>query len=103
MTSLFHNPTLLDYDHAICERSARESMTDNEEDTIARILTDVAQNACFGLYVQRRRGFIEDQYPRALEQGPRDREPLLLAARQPGTALADLGLIALRQSLDRVC
>ena len=70
MTSLFHNPTLLDYDNAICERSARESMTDNEEDTIARIVTDVSQNACFGLCVQRRRGFIERQNRPFLKQGP---------------------------------
>jgi hypothetical protein len=60
VTSLFHDPTLLDYDHTVCKRGARESMTDDEEDTIARIFTDVAQNACFGLCVKGRRGFVEN-------------------------------------------
>ena len=44
--------------------------------------------------VERGRRLVEDQDPRVLEQHPRDRDPLLLAARQLVAALADDRVVA---------
>jgi len=42
-----------------------------------------------GLGVDRARRLVEDQDARVLEEGPRDRDPLPLAARELGPPLAD--------------
>ena len=42
-----------------------------------------------GLGVDRRRGFIKDQDRRVDQKGPRDRDPLALAAGERLPALAD--------------
>ena len=47
-------------------------------------------------------GFVEDENARLLEQRTGDGDALFLAARKPGTALADLGLIAVGQGFDGV-
>ena len=44
--------------------------------------------------VEAGRGLVEDQDPRPLEQRAGDGDPLPLPAREPGAALADLGLVA---------
>ena len=50
------------------------------------------QRLCFG--VQRRRGLVEDQQPRVLQQRARNRNALALATRQFGAALAEQGVVA---------
>ena len=52
--------------------------------------------------VERRRGLVEDEDPRVLEQDPRDRDALLLAARELVAALADHRVVALGQLDDPV-
>lgn len=51
-----------------------------------------------GLRVQRARRLVEQEQRRVLEERAREREPLALAARQGEAALADDGLVALRQA-----
>jgi hypothetical protein len=50
-----------------------------------------------GAAVERARRLVEDQDRRILEQGPRDRDALLLAARQLQSALADFGVVTVGQ------
>ena len=52
--------------------------------------------------VEGRRRLVEDQDPRILQQDPRDRDPLLLAARQLVAALADDRVVAVGQLRDPV-
>ena len=52
--------------------------------------------------VERARRLVEDEDLRVLEQRARDREPLLLAARQAIAALADDGLVSVGQAGDEV-
>ena len=52
--------------------------------------------------VERGRRLVEDEDPRILQQDPRDRDPLLLAARQLVAALADDRVVAVGQLRDPV-
>ena len=52
------------------------------------------------LRVDRREGLVEDQHRRIAQQGPRDRDALALAARQPDSPLPDDGLVSLREARD---
>ena len=47
--------------------------------------------------IQRACCFVKDQHPGAFEQGPSNRQSLILSTRQASTALTDRRLIALRQ------
>ena len=55
-----------------------------------------------GLGVERRGRLVEDQDRRVLEEHARDRQALLLAARELDAALADDGVEAVRQGGDEV-
>ena len=57
-------------------------------------------NQTLRLGIQRRRRFVENQDPGVLENGPRNRYPLLLAAGQLVAALADHCIITVRQGRD---
>ncbi len=54
-------------------------------------------DGAFALGVERAGGFIEQQDRGILEQRPSDRDALFLATRQTGTALAEVGAIAIRK------
>ena len=55
-----------------------------------------------GLHVQRRGRFVEDQDRRIGQERARHRHALTLAARELHAALADFGVVALRQLGDEV-
>jgi len=55
-----------------------------------------------GAGVERRGRFVEDQDGRVLQHHARDRDPLLLAARDLQPALADQRVVAVRQKADEV-
>ena len=52
-------------------------------------VADRVDDALFGQRVERRGGFVEDEQVRMPQQGPRDRQPLLFAARHLDAAFAD--------------
>ena len=52
------------------------------------------------LRVERARRFVEDEDGRIVDQRARDRQPLLLTARQVGRSFLDVGVVAVRHSLD---
>ena len=54
-----------------------------------------------GLVVERARGLVEDEDRRVAQDGARDRDPLLLAAREAVPALADDRVVALRERRDQ--
>ena len=54
------------------------------------------------LGIDRGQRLVEDQDRRVAQQRAGDRQALALAAGQPGAALADHGLVAVRQRLDEV-
>ncbi len=52
--------------------------------------------------VERTGGLVEQQDRRVLEDRPRDRDALALAAREPRATLAEEGVVALRQTADEL-
>ena len=77
-------------------------MGDEYRAHLAAQLIDGLREVLGRFRVEARCGLIENQQLRALEQGPRNCNALLLAAREPGAVLADFGLIPLRQAFDRL-
>ena len=59
-------------------------------------------DGALGARVERRRGLVEDHQRRVLQEGARDRDALLLAARKLHAALADHGVVLLRQRQDEL-
>ena len=74
-----------------------EPMRDDQRRAIAHELDQRLLDAPLGFVVERRRGLVEDQDGRVLEQRARDGDALALAARQQRAAIADRGVEALRQ------
>ena len=75
-------------------------MGDEQHADAAFELVDGVGKAFSGVLVQRAGGFIEDQDFGALEQRAADGDALFLPAAQASAALANLGLIPLRQLLN---
>ena len=75
---------------------------DEKQGNLALEAVDGAGERFSGLGVQHTGRFVEDQDLGALEQGAGDGQTLTLPAGQTDAALADLGLVALRQSVDEI-
>ena len=59
-------------------------------------------DGALGLRVERGRRLVEDEDRRVAQDRPRDRDPLPLAAREAVAALADDGLVAVREAGDQL-
>ena len=75
-------------------------MGNNERGSSLERFDECLLDEGFVLGVEVRRGLIEDHDGRILEQHSSDRQPLLLAARQAVSALADDGVEAIGQIVD---
>src|SRR3546814_2113167 len=75
-------------------------ISDWSSDVCSSDLVERRLDRRLGAAVERARRFVEDQDRRVFQQRSRDRDTLLLAARQLEPALADLGLLPLRQQRD---
>ena len=80
----------------------RQAVSDGQRRTIARDLLQLCLDRLLRFRVEGRRRFVEDEDRRLLENGARDRDALLFAARQLEAPLADLRLIAERKSRDEI-
>lgn len=65
-------------------------------------LLEHALDELLGLGVEGRRGLVEQQQARVADQGPRDRQALLLPARQEHAPEADLGVVPVGQRHDEL-
>ena len=73
---------------------------DREDRRLVLLRPQLVHDRGLGLGVERRAGLVEEQELRIGIERPGDRDALPLAARELQPALADLGLVALRQALD---
>ena len=78
----------------------RQPVSDDERGTPFRYLLEFRLDRLLGGRIERRSRLIENQDARILEDRARDRHALLLAARELQAALADAGLVTLRQGFD---
>ena len=60
----------------------------------------VVEDLLFCLGVDARSGIVEDENPRVRQQGTRDRDPLLLSAREIDPLFAEHRLVAVGERID---
>ena len=102
MGARFDNSTAFDDMDHIGVGNRRQSMCHHQcGPTSCRRVESLLDNA-LAHSVERRGRFIEQQHGRILEQHARDRDALLLAARQSVTALPHHGVVAIRKADNRV-
>ena len=77
-------------------------MGDHEGGAPGHRLGERELDALLGGGVDRGGGVVEDQHARVGDERARDRQALALAAGERDAALADLGVIALRQARDEL-
>ena len=79
-----------------------EAVRDRDHRPALREPLERGLHRALGLRVERRGGLVEDEDRGIAQDRPRDRDALLLAAREPVAALADDGLVALGERGDQV-
>ena len=80
----------------------RQPVRDDERRVAARDAVELGLYRLLRLRIERRSRFVEDEDARVLEYRARDRDALLLAARELEPALADARFVAVRQARDEV-
>src|SRR5688500_17653420 len=87
----------VEHDDLVGIANGREPMGDRDHGTALREPLERPLDRSLGLRVERRGRLVEHEDRRVAEDRPCDRDPLLLATREAVAALADDGLVALRQ------
>ena len=77
-------------------------MGDDDGRAILHKVLDSILNEAFGLGVERRSGFVEDEDRRVFEDSTSNRYALTLATREARTTVANVGLIAIGGSHDEL-
>ena len=77
-------------------------MRDRDDRPSLREALERGLHRTLGLRVERGRRLVENEDRGVAQDRPRDRDPLLLPAREPVAALADDGLVAVRQRRDQI-
>ena len=100
MRAEFDDPARVDHGELVGAADRGEAVRDDEcraarHEPLERLL-----DGALALGVERRRCLVQDEDRRVLQQGARDREPLPLAARQAGAALAHARVESLGESVD---
>ena len=94
MAAAFDDPACLEHDDLVGMHDRRQPVRDHDRGPAALDIFERALDLGLGAAVERAGRLVEDQDRRVLEQRARDRDALLLAARQLQPALADPRLIA---------
>ena len=102
MRARFDDASGVDHDDAVGVDDRREAVRDHDRGPAAQRLVERPLDRELRLGVEVRGRFVEDHDRRVLQQEPRDREALLLAARHPVPALADDGVETVGQRLDEI-
>ena len=96
------DPSVLQDDDPVRVLDRREAMGDEEDRALPAQAVDRGLDGALGLGVERARRFVEDQDRSLGEDGPGDRHPLALAAREPEPELAGHRVVALGQPFDEL-
>ena len=79
-----------------------QTVRDHDHGAPARQAVEGCLQRDFVLRIGVRRGFVQDHDRGVLQERPRNGQPLALAAREPGAALAEPGLVPLGQRRDEL-
>src|SRR6185312_3074292 len=94
------DPAAVEDDDLVGEGDGREAVGDYEGGAAGHRLAQAGFDRRLGGRVDRGGGVVEDQDPGVGQDRPGDRNPLPLAAGEGEAALADPGLVAVRQLAD---
>ena len=89
MRAALDDATIVEHDDLIRIHHGRKPVRDHKRGVSARDAVELGLDAFFRFGIERRSGFVENQDSRILENGARDRDPLLFAAGEFQTAFAD--------------
>ena len=101
MGAAFRQLALVEHEDRVGVGNGREAVRDRDRGAVGRHGVERGEDVLLGAGVERAGRLVEQQDRRVLDEGPRDRDALLLAARELEPALAHLGGEALRQALDQ--
>src|SRR3954447_23676956 len=96
------DPAAIEDDELVGARDPRKAVGDDDRRPVLRGRLRPERDLRLGRRVGRRRRGVEDQDARLEEEGARDRDPLALPAGERDAALADHGVVAIREPLDEV-
>ena len=102
MAAALGDPAAVEHDDLVGIDDGRQAMGDHQGGAAAAHLFQRALDLLLGAGVERAGRLVEQQDLRVLQDGARDRHPLLLAARQLQAAFADRRLVAQRQRHDEI-
>src|SRR5687768_18486076 len=100
MCAALDNLTGLEDENLIGAAYRRQSMRDDERRAARSQVADAILDHLFAFAVETRRRFVEDEDPRAGQDGACDRRSRALAPRELDPALADDRVVALRKPAD---
>src|SRR5215213_783966 len=96
------DPAAVEHDDLVRVAHRREAVGDRDRRPPLREPVERVLHEPLRLGVERARRLVEDEDRRVAQDRPRDRDALLLAAGEPVAALADNGVVAVRQRCDDV-
>ena len=103
MRAALDDPSVGQHHDLLGQRDGRGAVGDDEGGAALHDLHQRPPDLELGLGVDARGGVVQDQYLGVDDERPGNGDALALAARQGQSALADDGLVALRQGLDEGC
>src|SRR3954470_8473132 len=100
MRSVLHNVAFVQHSDFVGIAYRAHAMRDEDGGAPLHDLAQLLQDLLFGLRIHAGERVIENQYSWRADDGARDSRSLLLSPAQSDPALADHGLISLRESCD---
>lgn len=100
--SLLENLSVVDHENPVRIFNSRKTVRNDERGTALQQAFDSLLHLNFCLCVDAGRRLVENQNPRIRHHRSGKGEKLALAVGKTGTALADLGVVAVRQFYDKV-
>jgi len=102
VTAFFDDPRVLDHDDPVGVAHGAQAMGDDDRRAALHQARERGLHGGFALGVEVRRRLVEDQHARVRDDRARERDPLLLPARELRAALADRGVVAIGEARDEV-
>ena len=93
---------VVEHEDAVGMLNGARTLRDDDLGRVGQVARQTLADKRVGLGVDGARGVVENEDLRALQQGARNAQTLLLAAGDVGAALFDVGVVLLREALDEL-